>query len=59
MNCDDGSGFRSTADLPGKEPRLDWSTELWWAVFRWPEKQRELGRRDVNAQAREREACGG
>lgn len=59
MSCAGGSDSRSTGGRPDKEPRLDWFTELWWKVFRWPEDQREAARRDINAQARERENCGG
>lgn len=44
---------------PGHEPALDRLTELWWAVFRWPESEREAARRDVNQQQREREARNG
>jgi hypothetical protein len=44
---------------PGREPALDRLTELWWAVFRWPENEREAARRDVNQQQREREARNG
>lgn len=44
---------------PGHEPALDRLTELWWAVFRWPESEREAARRDVNQQQREREARDG
>lgn len=44
---------------PGHEPALDRLTELWWAVFRWPESEREAARCDVNQQQREREARNG
>lgn len=44
---------------PGGEPALDRLTELWWAVFRWPEDQREAARRDINQQEREKEARNG
>jgi hypothetical protein len=40
--------------MPEKESRLDWFTELWWIVFRWSEKERELARRDINAQERQK-----
>lgn len=59
MSCEGGSGFRSTGASPEKEPRLDWFTELWWIVFRWPEEEREKARRDINAQQREREKSRG
>lgn len=59
MRCGSGSDFPSTGGRPNKEPRLDWFTELWWKVFRWPESEREAARRDVNAQERERKARGG
>lgn len=49
--------FRQTP--PGREPALDRLTELWWAVFRWPESERELARRDVNQQRRDRVAADG
>lgn len=44
---------------PGREPALDRLTELWWAVFRWPEIERELARRDVNRQGRDGAAADG
>lgn len=43
----------------GEEPPLDRFTELWWAVFRWPQEERKTARRDINAQERERMIRGG
>jgi hypothetical protein len=43
----------------GEEPPLDRFTELWWAVFRWPQEERKAARRDINAQERERMIRGG
>lgn len=59
MSCEGGSGWPRTGAGPEREPRLDWFTELWWIIFRWPGDQREAARRDVNEDERRRKACGG
>lgn len=56
MSCAGDSDSRSTRGRPDGEPRLDWFTELWWKVFRWPEGEREAARRDINGQALDRKS---
>lgn len=36
------------------EKRLDWFTEMFWKIARWPQEEREAARRDVNEDERKR-----
>lgn len=57
MPCE--RGWNSPPTSGGREPRLDWFTELWWIVFRWPEEEREKARKDINSQANQEKTLQG